>query len=105
MATNYCLTYMVSTTEDKEPIGGTMRAFNPGTQKMCDIGCDFLILPTTQMQPGNGQVACKFKSGLRWFYKIDKQGHIVPNSLFSGLEFPKEPTLYCSQILEIFKYC
>ena len=105
MATNYCLTYVISLNENGEPIAGTQRGFNPSTQKYCDVGCDFAILPTTQMQPGNGQTSCKFASQLRWFYKLNKNGHIIPNSLFSGLQFPQEPTLHCSQILEFLKFC
>jgi hypothetical protein len=104
MAINKCLTYVCSTTEDGEPILGTMRGYNKLTQNYCQAGCDFIVLPPTQMAR-HGQPSCKFPSGLRYFYKIDNKGNVVPNSLFSMQNFPQEPTLNCSTILEVLKFC
>lgn len=92
-----CLKYYVSLNESGYPILGTQRGY-----ATTQCGCNIALLPTIQMSAPAGKSACHHPNGLRYYYRIDRSGKIMPNSLFVHKGHPG-PQQTC--ILEYIKYC
>lgn len=99
MLTNSCLFYKVKLSASKEPILGTMMAFD--NNKVLDPCTEARVLPYQV----NIHRECYPKSGLRYFYKTVKDkrlnvNRVVPNSMFSMLHKPKSMCTGQETILE-----
>lgn len=104
-----CLQYYVALREDGSPIQGTLQGYRqvgsgPVGLPCNRTGCTYVKLQNTAYTTPDGYHQCMFADGLRYFYRIDKAGQIVPNSLFSGLEYPVNPGK-CGYFIEFKKYC
>ncbi len=98
---NKCLFYKVSIKPGTmEPIVSTMMAYP--TPKIAHP-CSQALVPNYQMVAPVGKSQC-FPVGdghLRYFYKIDQYGQIVPNSMWSQHGAPNS---MCSGNFQILEY-
>lgn len=98
MSNPNCLFYIVNLNEHGEPILGTMQGHPTPTLKN---GCNQALLPSTQMS-FTGQVLPP--SGLHYYYKVDANCNIVPNSMFSKARVPENWSSGSNRILEYVLY-
>ena len=95
-----CLFYFVQLSRTGEPLLGTMFAKPNNKLDKGETACTEARLPATQMLAPQGQHQCFFKSGLRYYYKVDNYGQVVPNSLFSQ----HGPSKHCTGNFTILEY-
>lgn len=78
-----CLFYKVQLAQTGEPLVGTMQGYP--NAKISDP-CAQALVPNYQVPVTE---ECRPASGLRYFYKVDRNGKIVPNSMWSATKKPK----------------
>ena len=104
-----CLQYYVLLREDGSPIESTMQGYTQvGSGPIglpCNrTGCTYVKLKTSAYTAPDGYHQCFFSDGKRYFYRINSQGQIVPNSLFGSLTYPTNPGS-CGYFIEYKSYC
>lgn len=80
-----CLKYVVKLDADGWPIPGTMEG-KPDLQVTCD--CSHTELTGSVMLVESGYKQVFHPKGLRFFYRFDCKGKIIPNSLFISRNHP-----------------
>jgi hypothetical protein len=93
-----CNFYKVKLDQHGAPILGTMMMFE--TPQIIN-GCNEALVPATQMSY-TGQLFPP--SGLRYYYKVDSNCNIVPNSMFSKKTPEKNWSSGPNKILEFVIY-
>jgi len=93
-----CLFYFVQLNTNHEPIVGTMFAKPNNKIDNGDTACTEARVPPTQMVAPQGLKQCFPKSGLRYWYKVDQYGQVLPNSMFSSRTIPNKCSLNYSTL-------
>lgn len=101
---NYCLNYYVRLSADGFPVVGEMMGFNPKIGAPCDQRCQWALLKTTAYTAPAAMHQCFHPNGLRYFYQLNRQGNILPNSMIATYDFPNSVG-GCSYFIEWKKYC
>lgn len=95
--TKNCRFFFVHLSETGEPITDTM--FSKTNNKLDDgFECVEARVPTTQMTR-EGQ--CFPESGFRYYYKVDRNGNILPNSMF---KLQGKPKTWCTGTYNILEF-
>lgn len=101
---NPCTFYFVQLSSDGSPIPSTM--FSKHTNNLSDgqTSCTEARVTPYQTQPKAGYQPCLFKSGLRYFYQINRNQQIVPNSMIAVKNRPMNLCSGTHTWLEFRKY-
>jgi hypothetical protein len=96
-ATKNCIFYFVQLSETGEPIPETMVS-RPTNRIPRDLQCVWARVPKTQMTR-TGQ--CFPASGFRYYYKVDRNGNILSNSMY---QTQSKPSTWCDGTYNILEF-
>lgn len=102
----HCLSYFILLDSAGYPVIGTQQGFNAqvNSPQCSTLTCQYAVLQTTAYTAPAGMHVCLHPQGIRYFYGIGKNGHIIPNSLIESINYPNKPGS-CQSFLEYKKFC